>query len=376
MAAIGQRKDGNKLYFLQYKDPYSDKWKKTTFPSMALAEKAKAKYDYIDMCKKTGSDEWKKVYSDQSQAVTISEIFTDFTNNVLANKLNVLTVKRYESVMRACLTVFLEDTPVDSIRTLKRHMIPGGEKKGWEIFKSHNYQLSRRTVNSYLRDLRHIFNWAKDTAMISNEVITKHDRYSVSEMEPIKHKVWSKDEMFTLLNHPGMSEYMKDLMQVFILTGCRVSELLGFNYLNRAKEFKWHHVDFQRSIISIMPKKMRNRVERRVHSSVMGIFKKWLKQGFQQPLDFGYDKIGRDMIPMINQITGIKFTMHDLRRLNAQLARPKIGIEGAAKSIGDSSLDVVDKHYAGISNAEMDQINDVIFEELNTMTKTLQLKTH
>jgi hypothetical protein len=74
------------------------------------------------------------------------------------------------------------------------------------------------------------------------------------------------------------------------------------------------------------------------------------------------------MIPMINQITGIKFTMHDLRRLNAQLARPKIGIEGAAKSIGDSSLDVVDKHYAGISNAEMDQINDVVFEELNTVT--------
>ena len=368
MSVVGQRKDGNKLYFVQYKDPYTDEWKKTTFPSLALAETAKAKYDYIEMCKKTGSDEWKQVYHNQSKSITIGEIFTDFTNNVLANKLNILTEKRYKSVMRACLKVFLEDTPADSIRTMKRHMIPGGEKKGWEIFKSHNYQLSRRTVNSYLRDLRHIFNWAKDTAMIRDEVITKHDRYSNSEMEPLDKKVWTKDEMFTLLNHPGMSEYMKELMQVFILTGCRVSELLGFNYLNRAKEFKWHHVDFKRSIISIMPKKKRYRVERRVHSSVMGIFKKWLKQGFKQPLDFGYDKIGRDMIPMINQITGIKFTMHDLRRLNAQLARPKMGIEGAAKSIGDSSLDVVDKHYAGISNAEMDQINDVVFEELNTVT--------
>ena len=368
MAAIGQRKDGNKLYFVQYKDPFSGKWKKATFPSLALAEKAKAKHDYIEMCKKTGSEEWKQVYHNQSKSITIGEIFTDFTNNVLANKLNILTEKRYKSVMRACLKVFLEDTPADSIRTLKRHMVPGGEKKGWEIFKSHNYQLSRRTVNSYLRDLRHIFNWAKDTGMIRDEVITKHDRYSNSEMEPLNKKVWTKDEMFTLLNHPGMSEYMKELMQVFILTGCRVSELLGFNYLNRDKEFKWHHVDFQRSIISIMPKKMRYRVERRVHSSVMGIFKKWLKQGFKQPLDFGYDKIGRDIVPMINDITGIKFTMHDLRRLNAQLARPKIGIEGAAKSIGDSSLDVVDKHYAGISNAEMDQINDVVFEELNTVT--------
>ena len=368
MAAIGKRKDGNQLHFVQYKDPFSGKWKKTTFPSLALAEKAKAKHDYIEMCQKTGSEEWKQVYTDQSQAVTIGEIFTDFTNNVLANKLNILTEKRYETVMRSCLRVFLEDTPADSIRTLKRHMIPGGEKKGWEIFKSHNYQLSRRTVNSYLRDLRHIFNWAKDTAMIRDEVITKHDRYSDSEMEPLKKKVWTRDEMVTLLNHPGMSDYMKELMKVFILTGCRVSELLGFNYLNRAKEFKWHHVDFKRSIISIMPKKKRYRVERRVHSSVMAIFKKWLKQGFKQPLDFGYDKIGRQMVPMINDITGIKFTMHDLRRLNAQLARPKMGIEGAAKSIGDSSLDVVDKHYAGISNAEMDQINDVVFEELNTVT--------
>ena len=364
MAAIGQRKDGNQLYFLQYKDPYSDKWKKTTFPSLALAETAKAKFDYIDMCKKSGSNEWKQVYNDQSKTVTIGEIFSDFTTNVLANKLNVLTVKRYKSVMSSCLRVFLEDTPVDSIRTLKRHMVPGGEKKGWEIFKIHNYQLSRRTINGYLRDLRHIFIWARDTEMIKNEIITKHDSYSGSEMEPLIKKVWNKDEMNTLLNHPGLSEYMKDLMKVYILTGCRVSELLGFNYQNRDKEFKWHHVDFQRSIISIMPKKKRYRVERRVHSSVMEIFKKWLKQGFTQPLDFGYDKIGRDIVPMINQITGIKFTMHDLRRLNAQLARPKIGLEGAAKSIGDSSLDVVDKHYAGISNAEMDSINDVVFEEM------------
>jgi integrase len=317
------------------------------------------------MCKKTGSEEWKQVYNDQSKAVTIGEIFTDFTNNVLANKLNILTEKRYKSVMRACLKVFLEDTPANSIRTMKRYMVPGGEKKGWEIFKAHNYLLSRRTVNSYFRDLRHIFNWAKATAMIRDEVITKHDRYSESEMHPLDKKVWTRDEMVILLNHSGLSEYMKDLMKVFILTGCRVSELLGFNYLNRAKEFKWHHVDFKRSIISIMPKQKRYRVERRVHSSVMAIFKKWLKQGFKQPLDFGYDKIGRDIVPMINEITGIKFTMHDLRRLNAQLARPSLGIEGAAKSIGDSSLDVVDKHYAGISNAEMDQINDVVYEELN-----------
>ena len=367
MATIGQRKDGNQLFFVSYKDPYTGNWKKDTFSNCALADKALAKHNYIEMCLKTGSEEWKKVYNDQSKAVTIGEIFTDFTNNVLANKLNILTEKRYKSVMRACLRVFLEDTPPISIRTLKRHMIPGGEKKGWEIFKSHNYLLSRRTVNSYLRDLRHIFNWAKETAMISDEIITKHDRYSDSEMDPLKKKVWTNAEMVTLLNHPGLSEYMKDLMNVYILTGCRVSELLGYNYLNRAKEFKWHHVDFKRSIISIMPKKKRYRVERRVHSSVMAIFKKWLDQGFKQPLDFGYDKI-RNIVPMINDITGIKFTMHDLRRLNAQLARPKMGLEGAAKSIGDTSLDVVDKHYAGISNAEMDQINDVVFDELNTVT--------
>ena len=107
MAAIGQRKDGNKLYFVQYKDPFSGKWKKATFPSLALAETAKAKYDYIEMCMKTGSEEWKQVYHNQSKSITIGEIFTDFTNNVLANKLNILTEKRYKSVMRACLKVFL-----------------------------------------------------------------------------------------------------------------------------------------------------------------------------------------------------------------------------------------------------------------------------
>ena len=49
----------------------------------------------------------------------------------------------------------------------------------------------------------------------------------------------------------------------------------------------------------------------------MAILKKWQDRGDKRPLNFAYDTI-RGVIKRVNLATGIKFTCHDLRRLNAQ----------------------------------------------------------
>lgn len=69
-------------------------------------------------------------------------------------------------------------------------------------------------------------------------------------------------------------------------------------------------------------------------------------------------------------VIGFKFTTHDLRRLNAQLAGPVLGLEYASKSIVDSTLLVAEKHYAVISSKEMRRTNNAVVDQLTTITQT------
>ena len=77
------------------------------------------------------------------------------------------------------------------------------------------------------------------------------------------------------------------------------------------------------------------------------------------PLDFSYSKLRKDIIS-ISKITGIQFTCHDLRRLHAQIVERQTGdMQKVATSIGDKSVEVAERHYAGVSmNTQKDIAKD------------------
>ena len=83
----------------------------------------------------------------------------------------------------------------------------------------------------------------------------------------------------------------------------------------------------------------------------MVILKKRKNKGYDRPKAMEYKKL-RQTIARVNQLTNIYFTCHDLRRLNAQLVSTLGGLETIAASLSNSSINVVNNHYAGISDQE------------------------
>tara|TARA_Y100001938_G_scaffold133783_1_gene193501 strand:- start:5390 stop:6517 length:1128 start_codon:yes stop_codon:yes gene_type:complete len=369
MASINKRSEKNakKPYVLSYFDPVKGKWQKATFKHENDANEELRRWENIAHYHKTNNPIWHAMYYQADTAVTIHDVFDAYTTNVLDKKLNQLTSTRYTSVMNSVAAVFPLDTPIDNIRGTKKDGL-----LGWEIYKAHRSKTCKRNgINSYLRDLRNIFMWAttnggsQGRGMVNFEVITKTDRYNASEVEDLEFKIWEDNEILSLFNHPKLSEFQRDILTLYTYTGARAKELVGYNYRNRKKELEWHHIDFNERTISLLPKRKKTRKLAKQHPIVMDILKKWKDEGKEKPLPFAYKKLNR-IIKEINAITGIQFTCHDLRRLKAQLAEEENGdIQLAGYAIGDSTQSVVTKHYAPVSHATMDKINDSIDNAFN-----------
>ena len=369
MASINIRSEKNakKPYVLSYFDPVKGKWQKATFQHEHDANEELRRWENIAHYHKTNNPIWHAMYFQTEETVTIQNVFDAFTANVLDKKTNMDTVEKYENVMNSVKPIFPLDTPVDNIRSMKENGL-----LGWEIYKSkRNETCTRNGINSYLRDLRHIFNWARvnggsqGRGMVNFEVVTKNDKYNASEVNQVVFKVWTDEEILTLFNHADLSEFQKDLLTLYTYTGARATELLGYNYKRRDKVLEWHHVDFNERTISLLPKRKYSRKLAKQHPIVMDILRKWKEEGKEKPLPFGYKKL-RGIIADINDITGIQFTCHDLRRLKAQLAEEENGdIQLAGYAIGDSTKSVVSKHYAPVSHATMDKLNDSIDNAFN-----------
>ena len=375
MASITKRKEKNskRPYVLSYFDPIKDNgvWQKVTFANIDDAKEEERRWDNIAHYHKTHNPLWRALYYEHGKVYTIKDVFDAYQSNVLDKKIKKLTVDKYQAVMKSVLQVFPENTPVESIRGIERDM-KTGRKQGWEIYKAQrDITCTRNGINSYLRDIRAIFMWAlsnggpQGRGMVNFEVVTKSDKYNNSETPESEIKVWSDEEIMTLFTHPGLTEFHRDLLTVYTYTGARAVELLGYNYNDRNKELKWHHVDFDKRTISLLPKRKKSRKLAKQHPIVMMILKKWKEDGHEMPLPFAYGKL-RSIIADINTITNIDFTCHDLRRLKAQMAEEENGdMQLAGYAIGDTTRSVVVNSYAPVSHSTMDKINDSVNNAIN-----------
>ena len=43
---------------------------------------------------------------------------------------------------------------------------------------------------------------------------------------------------------PSLNEFQHDLLRLYLYTGARATELVGYDYLNRDNELQCHHIDF------------------------------------------------------------------------------------------------------------------------------------
>lgn len=390
MASIFKRKSKSKKPFgVSYKDPVTLKWKKCYFKNLNEAKLFESKHETIEICLKSNDPSWKTLYYEIDKVVTIRDIFDAYIQNELQNKSSHLTIKKYKMVMQSVIgklnkqtgiredIIFAEDTNIDTIRGITREM-GNGRKMGWDIYKTQREMLgrTRRGINSYLKELRVIFNWAKNhggmhgKGMVNFEVITTNDSYNNSQLPALNCKEWTDAEINNLMTNPNLPEYLRDLIDIYVYTGARATELLRYNYLDRKKELHWHHVDFDNQRITTLTKSKKSSKPVKQHKRVMDILAKWKSKGFEAPLPFSYDTLLKYVATM-NEILKIKFTAHDLRRLKSQMSEAELNdIYYAAAAIGDTSTNMVSKHYAPQSDATMDKINNAVDQRLNRIANT------
>nr|BAR35016.1 site-specific recombinase XerD [uncultured Mediterranean phage uvMED] len=380
--AYNKKSDTNKPYKLDYTDPTTGKRKRVGFKVKAQRDEEHLRWELIETYFKNNNPQWRKLYEENNTMYTIAEVFEAYRNNVLVNKASQLTINKYETVMKSFTEIIPDSTPVDKIRSLKRqmgikkHAKDDGYRQGWEIYKTHREMAgrARQGINSYLRDLRNIFMWAMQaggsngTGMVTFEILTKQDKYNAAEVNPIKIKIWT-DKEITTLKQCDLTELERDIVTIYRVTGFRAKEVIGRNYLNRAKELKWHHIDFENNKMHILEKRGKIRTEKYMDPEVRAIFRKYFLAGHDRPLDIGYDKLN-SIIKSVNKKTRIAFTCHDLRRLKAQLAeRDSVKNNAAGTAIGDSTESVVTTHYAPESIHSQRMVNEQIRATYNHITR-------
>ena len=368
MASINKVNNRKNLYRVAYRNPYTDKRSTAYYKSKDNAVIALSRWQQVELFKKNNMD-WESLLHKQTAPITIGKIFAAFTNNVLSTMRNVDTKAKYTVVMNSCRKVFPDNIYVSDIRTMKKH-VASIEVTGWMIYKREMeliYNRSRRGIDSYLRDLLHIFNWAFEEELIHKLAMKKSDRYKSTELKPITYKTWSDEEIHSLFNHPELDELQKDIMWLFAVLGSRANELTGYQTNKPYKELHWEHVNLENNTLQLLQKRRQTRETVAVHPSVMVILKKWKQYGCQRPLDMKYKALNKIMHEIV-AITGIEFTCHDLRRMKAQVLRNEThDLPQASRSIGDKSEAVVDSHYAGISVAEQRATSNQVHDSLTSI---------
>ncbi|BAQ90713.1 site-specific recombinase XerD [uncultured Mediterranean phage uvMED] len=368
MASMNQVSNRKDLYVIAYRDPYTNKRMQKYYKNKNDAVIALSHWQQIELYKKNNMD-WESFLHKQKDPITIGEVFNAFTNNVLSTMTNVDTIAKYNTVMNSCRKVFPDNTQVNEIRIAKKHILDL-EVTGWMIYKREMeliYGRSRRGIDSYLRDILHIFNWAFEEELIDKVVIKKSDRYKENELKPIEYKAWTDEEINDLFNHHTLNEFQKDIMWLFAVMGSRANELTGHNTRKPYKELHWEHVNFEKNTLQLLQKRRQIREVVDVHSSVIVILKKWKERGYARPLDMNYKTLNRKLHEIV-ELTDIEFTCHDLRRMKAQVLRKEThDLTKASRSIGDKTDAVVDNHYAGITIEEQRATNEEVVDKLSSI---------
>ena len=379
MAKKSHRADRPSPYQVSFIHPVSGKRTKKCFKTQAAQEDAFRYYDRIEYLQRT-NQEWRREWYNEDVAATIGDVFALFRTDYLSDINNDDTVRKYESTLKSVTAIFPESTPVEMIRGLERHMAVG-LRKGWGIYKAHREAMgrTRRGINSYLSEIHTAFQYALENGgKDNNGLITLNpikkgrmgDKFKKSELEPLDVFEWTNANIKRLFNNEAMPKYHRELVMVYSLIGVRATELAGYNYKDRNKELKWHHVDLKKGEIMLWVGKQGSAARRKrapLHPEVVKIFTKWRDvDNLERPIPHAYRWIWNTM-KEVKQITGLNFTNHDLRRLKAQLTEKKThDAKAAAYSIGDKSVEMVKSHYAPTSMSTLRHFNEEAFSQLTT----------
>ena len=269
-----------------------------------------------DMAK--GVDIVKKQKKDKQRKTTLQQAYEDY---IKLKNLSPGTVSRYENSMN----LDFNDWKNKPIASINREMI---ERRFKEVSKR-----SPAIANADFRFLRALLNFAMEQYAVDGEpLIPSNPCLRLTIL-----KLWNRVERRQTYIHPEKiqaffhvlqpresdTEYMKTVKNqcLFILfTGCRDQE---------AGSLRWENVDFDLKTVTFVKTKNHKK-----HVLPMGNylydFMKKLKEKSKSPFVFpannqsGHIENQRKAIKALVELSGIQFTLHDIRRTFASVANNHI----------------------------------------------------
>ena len=374
MASKFIRRDRAKKFCVKYLDPIkaqitpNNPWKYEYFYTQQEQKVSYARWTTIQNRYLSNDPTWKDLYDLGGYKLTLYELFEKYKKNKFKYLTNKHTRKRYQNVMNSIMSVFGKNQVVSEIPTKEKD-----DLIGWEIYKQTRSEqgCTDLGIDSYMRDGAIFFRWAKRGDLITKEIIIRDDFADPEKLPPRK---WTDEEIEILKSHPALTEYEKDLVFIYVYTGCRANHLLSINREVPEQILLWQHVNFQERTILIPPQKKKSSQREliRLHEAGWHILKKWKDQGNEAPIPLDYQCLRRRMVRIAKK-TGIDFTCHDLRRLHTQLAeRAFHSMHAAQLSVGHTSMATTQNSYARPSIETMDYLNDGIVKQFHTTKRETQ----
>jgi len=346
MAKIVKKKPGDKYVIKHvpqgYRDLYQNPYRYITIVGKAEADRTVVELTAIEIIDKNERKLGKTNLPEVVREISIGELFAFFKDEIMPwCDYALKTEQRYHRTMEQWINDFGETF----------------------LFKNISYKLiisnygtgKRNQCITQIKCLNHI--GAVGRQAIAGQLDTPLKGFKISS-NPIKHpKVvkgnknpLSVEQLEEIYANPDIDEVTKDMMRLYIITGCRVSELTR-------PYFEWGQIDQTNGVAFI-----RNKGNKKEHSTLFEI--PWLKQhqelleriaAYYQP----WHELAEyypipitsqnvyDRIVTARQISGIHFTPHDLRDTGATLVLRSTGNIYAAKEFcGHKSVRDTEESYA------------------------------
>jgi len=272
--------------------------------------------------------------------LTIGSIFKAFRINAIPYKqYAVKTVKRYEGLMRKLENSLGMDFPFSKLNYpfyFKRYGNPNKKNSGL----------------SDLRCLNHIGNWAREQISEGNIRGTINAKQiKLPKVTKSKKNALKPYQLDMIFEHSEICPITKSIIELYILTGCRISELCR-------PDFTWSQIDVEGEVAYIKNKGHKKKLDtpleipflkdhhQRLVKSINNHFKPIHDEAHIYPIPISAKNI-YDRIIIASNTVGFKFTPHDLRDTSATiLLRESGNIYAVKEHLGHANVKDTEDAYA------------------------------
>lgn len=329
-------------WILDYFDENGNRRRSRMQCSMNLA---KAKYRMI-----LNEIELRKMgLKDGEHFTPLSDLVTQYLISSEIDGKSYLTVRRIKNATDSLIRLLGKDISIHKITPTN---IEDFKRSRLTELTPRKTILTKAGLNSEIRHIKAMFNWAVKRQIISVSPLLNIDFAKVIE-KPVR--FLSNPELKYLFDVIDLSanRRFKDLIMFYLQTGARCRELLP-------PKFTWENVNFiRRTIILVGKRKRRHTLP--LNNILLNILKR--RSNEEYPFNFTANQVSHGLSKYY-QLAGIKnANVHTLRKsCGAILIQQGVDIYRVSKWLRHSTVVVTEHHYIDLLKSDYEDIIEIMGE--------------